>query len=172
MWKLCAAVVAIWAAVSFGTFAMVPTLSTKLPTTELSRSGTFGDTFGAVNSLFSALGVAGVAYALILQYREQHADRLKASQAWTAAEADRKHAAGLAMLAARIHGTAALLQSYQSRYEVHVRNFQEAKLTLQGQFGPLKPEKQTLELSAQALIDIETKLTDLMTLAESKGGEN
>jgi hypothetical protein len=53
----------------------------ELPGVTLGETGTFGDTFGAANALFSALGVAGVAYALILQHREQHDARRDAAQA-------------------------------------------------------------------------------------------
>jgi hypothetical protein len=82
--RLILRVVVIWAAASFATFLLV-TLREKffgrgdtVPTglVNLGKAGTFGDTFGAVNSLFSALGVAGVAYALVLQYREQGGKRL------------------------------------------------------------------------------------------------
>lgn len=41
----------------------------------LSDSGTFGDTFGAVNSLFSGLAFAGVIYTIILQNKELELQR-------------------------------------------------------------------------------------------------
>lgn len=41
----------------------------------LSDSGPFGDTFGAINSLFSGLAFAGVIYTIILQNRELELQR-------------------------------------------------------------------------------------------------
>src|SRR4051794_32190635 len=79
--KLFALVFASWAIIGFGTFLGAWFLRSRAPLVNLTATGTFGDTFGMVNSLFSALGVAGVAYALILQYREQRDARNEAREA-------------------------------------------------------------------------------------------
>jgi hypothetical protein len=39
------------------------------------KSGQFGDTFGAVNALFSGLALAGVVYAIFLQRKERRLQR-------------------------------------------------------------------------------------------------
>jgi hypothetical protein len=110
--RLILRVVAIWAAASFATFLVV-TLCEKflgrgdpVPTglVALGKTGTFGDTFGAVNSLFSALGVAGVAFALVLQYREQRDARLESTDA-------KELQTDLAVMAALIHGHSARLET-------------------------------------------------------------
>lgn len=42
--------------------------------------GIWGDTFGAINALFSGLALAGVAYAIILQQKEIEAQRIESEQ--------------------------------------------------------------------------------------------
>jgi hypothetical protein len=58
------AILALWLILGLGPIILVGGLS---------KSGTFGDTFGAVNALFSGLALAGVAYAVYLQRRELRA---------------------------------------------------------------------------------------------------
>jgi hypothetical protein len=41
----------------------------------VSLRGTFGDTFGAINSLFSGLAFAGIIYTILLQRDELHLQR-------------------------------------------------------------------------------------------------
>ncbi len=67
------------------------------------KTGQVGDTFGLANSLFSALGVAGVAYALILQVDERK----------QAAKSE-KESAKLALLTALIHARTALAAMNQA----------------------------------------------------------
>jgi hypothetical protein len=95
-------VLVIWFAGGFATLVLTARFQALRPDVNLQHTGTFGDTFGAVNSLFSALGVVGVAIALILQFREQRDARIEAM-------ASRSHDADLAMLAARINGHSTLL---------------------------------------------------------------
>jgi hypothetical protein len=97
--KIFAIVVAIWAVIGFGTFLGAWLLSSLTPVINLSGTGQFGDTFGMINSLFSALGVAGVAYALILQVREQRSGR------------------ELALLAALIQANSTLLEYWTREHE-------------------------------------------------------
>lgn len=63
---LCAMVVAAWILVTWMIHALYPSWS---------DSGPVGDTFGAVNALFSGLAFAGVIYALNLQRRDLFAQR-------------------------------------------------------------------------------------------------
>ena len=59
--QLSAAVIAIWLIFLLLAWLLFPDWATR---------GTFGDTFGAVNSLFSGLALAGVIFALLLQRTE------------------------------------------------------------------------------------------------------
>lgn len=114
-WNLLLVVLAIWLMASVGTFYLAPLLAGK-GAVDLGKTGTFGDTFGAVNSLFSALGVAGVAYALILQFREQRDERESAFEARRDAETNRRHDAELAMTTALINAHAAMMQYRMENY--------------------------------------------------------
>lgn len=72
-------------------------------------AGAFGDMFGAVNALFSALAFAGVVYALILQDRESKNNAWQFQQSLRATE-----------LSARLTAYSTLLQECDSalqRYE-------------------------------------------------------
>lgn len=64
--SLCALVALVWAACTLLVYALLPDWSTR---------GTFGDSFGAVNALFSGLAFAGVIHALNLQREELRAQR-------------------------------------------------------------------------------------------------
>src|SRR5687768_4410692 len=42
---------------------------------EQKNQGTFGDTFGAINSLFSGLAIAGIIYTILMQRKELRLQR-------------------------------------------------------------------------------------------------
>jgi hypothetical protein len=100
----------LWAVVGFGTFALVPRFQDKFGV-DPTKTGTFGDTFGAVNSLFSALGVAGVAYALVLQSREHRDARVEA-------EGRKRREVNLAMLSALVHARSSLLETSRTMADI------------------------------------------------------
>ncbi|HEX8480809.1 MAG TPA: hypothetical protein VF650_02780 [Allosphingosinicella sp.] len=66
LFLLCLLVVLVWVLVTWGIHSFFPNWS---------DSGPVGDTFGAVNALFSGLAFAGVVYALNLQRRDLFAQR-------------------------------------------------------------------------------------------------
>ena len=98
---LCVVVVAIWLGLGVASFQW-DRIKKNLGDPDPSKTGQFGDTFGAVNSLFSALGFAGIVYALI----RQAGDRKQAAES-------EKEAARLALLAAHVHARAALTIAIQ-----------------------------------------------------------
>jgi len=55
-------------------------------TKDYNKAGTIGDSFGAVNALFSALALAGVIYAVILQTTELRYQRREMTDSRKAAE--------------------------------------------------------------------------------------
>lgn len=75
---LCAAVGALWAVCTFVVYVSLPDWSTR---------GTFGDSFGAVNALFSGLAFAGVIHALNLQREELRAQRTESLESRKLSEA-------------------------------------------------------------------------------------
>ena len=64
--QLAFAVIAVW-------LASVAVLTWFLPT--WGERGTFGDSFGAVNALFSGFAFAGLIYTIVLQRKEIEANR-------------------------------------------------------------------------------------------------
>lgn len=54
-------VLALWVGISFGILKLVPGWPER---------GQFGDLFGAVNSLFSGLGFAGLLYTIVIQQKQ------------------------------------------------------------------------------------------------------
>lgn len=79
--------------------------------------GTFGDMFGAVNTLFSGLAFAGVIYAIFLQGKELELQReeLKMTRDELAKSADAQNAQVEMMLhAAKINATSSKLDTYST----------------------------------------------------------
>ena len=73
----------ILAAVVIGVWIYLPNYIAK-HLTDLSDRGSFGDSFGSVNALFTGLAFAGVVFTILLQIRElrlQRADFLKQLEA-------------------------------------------------------------------------------------------
>jgi hypothetical protein len=106
------------------------TLGYVLPTNIFAKPdqrGQFGDMFGAVNSLFSALAFAGVIYTILLQRQELALQReeLEQTRAELARAASAQEAAtgNLAQQAAALEATAllnalaALVEHYRLRFE-------------------------------------------------------
>lgn len=93
----------------------------------LARTGTFGDTFGAVNSLFSGLAFAGVAVAVVFQWRElRHLEEQTAiarrqanvaDQQSKEAEDERKRAERYASLTACLNAIGSLTQASSQSIE-------------------------------------------------------
>lgn len=81
------------------------------------KFGTYGDGFGAVNSLASSLALGGVAIALLLQFLEQRAERDAAAQARKEAETNRRHDAELAMRSVLIGAHTAMIQYQMGNYQ-------------------------------------------------------
>jgi uncharacterized membrane protein len=116
---LLTAVVVVWALVGF----LVP----RIAFTGWPERGLFGDTFGAVNALFSALAFAGVLYAIRLQSAELSLQRqeLRETREELArtAKAQEVSAANLAKQAAALEATArlsalnAVIDHYRVAYE-------------------------------------------------------
>jgi hypothetical protein len=78
----------------------------------LSPLGTYGDLFGSINSLFSGLGLIGIAYAVILQQRELHTIERDRRQNL----ASRRLQAKLNALDSLTHAYAALYSTDPNRY--------------------------------------------------------
>ena len=76
--------------------------------TNMNRTGTFGDTFGAANSLFSGLAFAGVAVAIMFQRREL----TKAHEESKTADEERRRTEKYAFLTASLNAATSLANSY------------------------------------------------------------
>jgi hypothetical protein len=86
----------------------------------LARTGTFGDTFGAVNALFSGLAFAGVAVAVVFQWKElQHLEEQTAivKRQSREAEDERKKAERYASLTASLNAATSLTQAFSRSIE-------------------------------------------------------
>lgn len=83
LWKLIGGAVVLWLAL---VIFLAYWFSDKLlvPGAKLANIAKFGDTFGALNALFSGLALAGVIYAMLLQRRELEYQRAELRRATTA----------------------------------------------------------------------------------------
>ena len=68
---IAATVIALWVAGGLAVYYFLPDWPVR---------GTLGDSFGAVNALFSGLALAGVVYAILLQQRELSLQRAELAQ--------------------------------------------------------------------------------------------
>ena len=115
--SLVAAAILLWLLVGFTPFLLaiipspIPRLGNKILHVPVSTTGQVGDTFGLANSLFSALSVAGVAHALILQSGEQATARRQAAEDRKRFVESEKKSAELAILAALIHARSTAIAS-------------------------------------------------------------
>jgi hypothetical protein len=157
-WRLCAIVLLIWGVAGFGTFFTAAKFESQFPSVTLSHTGTFGDTFGAVNSLFSALGVAGVAYALILQFREQRDARQEAAET-------KEHQTDLAMLSSIVHACSTLLES-TIREQERVAQMMVNPL-LKNEFESLREIQEGLQ---PVVVEYRTMLVNLLVYSQRKWG--
>jgi hypothetical protein len=84
-----------------------------------SESGVFGDTFGAINSLFSGLAFAGLLYTILLQSRElklQRDELALTREQLTSSAASQKEQATYALLAAQISAAVSKQEIYANYY--------------------------------------------------------
>lgn len=129
--------------------------------------GTFGDMFGAVNSLFSGLAFAGVIYAIALQSQElslQRAElKLTRTELHKSAEAQTASAQALtrqfrvALLSARLSAYSSLLQSANDRINnerLRLANLSESsrKMDRGTRIAKLEEERQAYEASLKAVL--------------------
>ncbi len=86
---------------------------------EWQNSGVFGDTFGAINSLFSGLAFAGLLYTIFLQSRELKLQReelaLTRAQLTSSAKSQEEQAA-YTLLAARISAAISKQEIFANHY--------------------------------------------------------
>lgn len=86
---------------------------------EWSNSGLFGDTFGAINSLFSGLAFAGLLYTILLQSRELKLQRIELKltrDQITSSAASQKEQADYILLAARISAAISKQEIFANHY--------------------------------------------------------
>lgn len=84
-----------------------------------SESGVFGDTFGAINSLFSGLAFAGLLYTILLQSRElklQREELALTRKQLTSSAASQKEQATYTLLAAQISAAISKQEIYANYY--------------------------------------------------------
>lgn len=99
--KLSIAVVCVWLASWLLVTWLVPTWSDR---------GTFGDMFGAVNSLFSGLAFAGVIYTILLQQQELSLQR----EEMRLARQEARRIADSSSMTAEIAALAEIIKYYDS----------------------------------------------------------
>lgn len=84
-----------------------------------SESGVFGDTFGALNSLFSSLAFAGLLYTILLQSRElkmQREELALTREQLTSSAASQKEQASYTLLAAQISAAISKQEIFANHY--------------------------------------------------------
>ncbi len=82
-------------------------------------SGVFGDTFGAINSLFSGLAFAGLLYTILLQSRELKLQREELAmnrEQLISSAASQKEQAAYTLLAAQISAAISKQEIYANHY--------------------------------------------------------
>jgi hypothetical protein len=92
--------------------------------TPISTAGQFGDTFGAVNALFTGFALAGLVYTAILQRQEIALQRQEIAGQTEDAKANeeaRRTQSRELYLSARLNATVALLTSHEARAEAASR---------------------------------------------------
>ncbi len=115
-WRFVLAAVAL--SVAWSIVGVTPFLIVRwLPRVDLDRVSSFGQTFQVAESFFSALSVAGVAYALVLQARDQADARRQASKTRHQADASEARSAELGLLASLVQARAALVRTSQAAHE-------------------------------------------------------
>lgn len=83
------------------------------------KSGSFGDTFGAVNSLFSSLAFGALIYTIILQSKElkiQREELILTREQLTEAANSQKEQAKYTLLTAKISAAISKQEIYASHY--------------------------------------------------------
>lgn len=119
--------------------------------------GQFGDKFGAINALFSALAFAVITIALILQSRDLKAtlEEMKESKGVSLYQAE------IQKISAKISGLSAILQTKMHIYEITVQTIQkttkqEDKNSLNTKLGAVIDEisetEQQIKINTQELM--------------------
>lgn len=86
---------------------------------EWSKSGVFGDTFGAINSLFSGLAFAGLLYTIFLQSRElklQREELALTREQLTSSAVSQKEQAAFTLLSAQISAAISKQEIFANHY--------------------------------------------------------
>ncbi|AFE59935.1 hypothetical protein Q7S_18620 [Rahnella aquatilis HX2] len=108
-----------------------------------SKSGAFGDTFGAINSLFSSLAFGALIYTIILQSNElklQREELTLTREQLTEAANSQKDQAKYALLSAKISAAISKQEIYASHY-VNQKQFPEHE---QYRFGDIRNHLKSL----------------------------
>jgi hypothetical protein len=138
----------------------------QLGDSPLLKVGTYGDSFGAVNSLASSLALSGVAIALLLQWREQHDARREAIQ-------ERELRTDLETVAALIHGYSSIMNLTHSINIEGLSRLEKLHQTV-SRDDPVWPSVQMLQMglmkTAEGVHDYQERLNALTKYAEDRWG--
>jgi hypothetical protein len=101
-------------------------------TAKPSGPGTFGDSFGAINALFSGLAFAGIIYTIMLQKKELALQRkeladtrkvlARSAKAQEKSEAALKRQANIELISAELSAIGQLLQSKTEMYSSYMQS--------------------------------------------------
>lgn len=150
------AVAAVALSVAWGLMGVAPFLAARwIPRVDLDRLGNFGQTFQIAESFFSALSVAGVAYALVLQARDQADARRQAARSRRQAAAAEARSAELALLASLVQARAALVRTSQDAHEEAQTTAAEPAAAGKDQAGaPTGPVQQMARIRRDQLAEL------------------
>jgi hypothetical protein len=107
-------VLSIWVAYFYVAFQALKSASPA----GISGFGQFGDTFGAINALFTGFALAGLVYTALLQYEQVQAQRQELQRQAQDSEANRQALSREKreqFLTARLNATVALLQATEAK---------------------------------------------------------
>ncbi|WP_300002277.1 hypothetical protein [uncultured Cedecea sp.] len=123
------------------------------------KSGSFGDTFGAVNSLFTSLAFGALIYTIILQSNElkiQREELVLTREQITEAAKSQKEQAKYTLLSAKISAAISKQEIYASHY-VNEKQFPEHE---QFNFGQIRRHLGELMQETDRLIEEASKKID------------
>lgn len=115
------------------------------------KSGAFGDTFGAINSLFSSLAFGALIYTIILPSNElkiQREELILTREQLTEAANSQKDQAKYALLAAKISAAISRQEIYASHY-VNGKQFPEHESY---SFGDIRDHLKSLMIETDRLV--------------------
>lgn len=131
---------------------------------EWSLRGTAGDAFGAVNALFSGLGLAGIVYAILLQRDDLAVQQIELRLARESQEDTRRlnqEQADALRLSAELSATSALLSFYlQEREKALSRSQQAIADSVQGKINEMARFMEKKLLDQGLNLQKHTKTTD------------